>query len=84
MQAWDMLLWVVAAMEVLTVCLVLIAGVAVVGRINRWRQSTQQGRVTALYACLSERNRWHLKRRQAPRVAVLRKLVDECLAMTDD
>ena len=36
MQAWDMLLWVVVAMEVLTVCLLLIAGVAVVGRINRW------------------------------------------------
>ena len=40
MQAWDMLLWVVVAMEVLTVCLLLIGGVAVVGLISRWRQST--------------------------------------------
>jgi hypothetical protein len=39
MQAWDMLLWVVVAIEVLTVCLLLIAGVAVVGLISRWRQS---------------------------------------------
>lgn len=39
MQAWDMLLWVVVAIEVLTVCLLLIGWVAVVGLISRWRQS---------------------------------------------
>ena len=40
MLAWDMLLWVVVAIEVLTVGLLLIAGVAVVGLISRWRQSS--------------------------------------------
>ena len=41
MQAWEMLLWVVVAIEVLTLCMFLIAGVAVVGLISRrLRQST--------------------------------------------
>ena len=41
MSDFDMLLWVVAAIEILTVCMLVIAGMAVVSLISRWRQSTR-------------------------------------------